>query len=609
MCTRILALGLGFVLVFPLAAADEWVKLKTPHFELFTTAGEKKGREAILYFEQVRSFFLQASPSKHAPEFPVRIVAFRSEKQYKPYRASESALAYYAPSRNRDYIVMQDISSEHYPVAIHEYTHLVIGHSGLRLPIWLNEGWAELYSTLRPKGTQAIVGEIIPGRLRELFASRWLPLDVLVAVDHDSPLYNERNRAGLFYAESWALAHMLFLSPEYKPNFSKFVLAISSGKSMADACQTALGKSLPDVESDFHSYLQSKRLYAAVFDVRLEKSAEEPDVSEASAFESAIVLADLLAASNKKDQAKRAYEELARRNPNQPEVEESLGYLAWQNGDDADARRHFGRALASGTKNPQMCFHYAMLERQSGAPAVVVIPALQKAVELKPDYVDARIQLGMNLLDHKDYHEALHQLSAVKTVNEEQAQWFFSAMAYANLQTGHSVDARKNAEEAKKWAKTPEQSEQAYSVLRYLDEMDASRNAPATPPAAVKVSPQASSGTAPAEDPKPKLERQTVQPAEPSASPALQGPAFSRVEGTARRLECEGKTARFAVQVGKTTMVFQILDPTKISLKHAGEASHDFTCGSQKPYHVVVEYEPHPNAKAGIAGIVRSLEF
>ena len=61
------AFALIFLTVLPLAAADQWVKLTTPHFELYTTAGEKKGREAILYFEQVRNFFLQASPSKKVP--------------------------------------------------------------------------------------------------------------------------------------------------------------------------------------------------------------------------------------------------------------------------------------------------------------------------------------------------------------------------------------------------------------------------------------------------------------------------------------------------------------------------------------------------------------
>ena len=136
----------------PLAAADQWIKLATPHFELYTIAGEKKGREAILYFEQVRSFFLEASQSKRASEFPVRIVAFRGEKQYQPYRINEFAVAYYTHGRNRDYIVMQDIASEHYPVAIHEYTHLVIEHTGLNPPPWLNEGLAELYSTLTPVG-------------------------------------------------------------------------------------------------------------------------------------------------------------------------------------------------------------------------------------------------------------------------------------------------------------------------------------------------------------------------------------------------------------------------------------------------------------------------
>jgi len=604
MYRRILAIGLALFPALPLAAADEWVKLKTPHFELMTTAGEKKGREAILYFEQVRSFFLQASPSKRAPEFPVRIVAFRSEKQYKPYRINESAIAYYTASRNRDYIVKQDISSEHYPVAIHEYTHLIIEHSGLHLPLWLNEGWAELYSTLRPKGKQAVVGELIPGRVRTLYSGSWLPLEVLGTVDHNSPLYNERDRASVFYAESWLLMHMLFLAPGYSPNFTKFAVAVGSGKSLADACQSALAKPLPEVEQDLHKYLQGK-LFGAVFDIKLEKSAEEPEVSEASAFESGVVLADLLTASRKKEQAKSAYEELARNYPKQPEVEESLGYLAWQNGDEAGARSHFERAFAAGSKSPQMCYHYAVLRRGSGAPAEEVIPALRRAVELKPDYVDARVQLGINLLDHKDYQQALDQLNMIKSVNEDQAQWYFSTIAYAYLQTGHSDDARKNAEAAKKWAKTPEQSEQANSILRYLDEQEAARRAPVPVPV-VKAAPRATLDAAPASDPLPTLRRQSVPPAD---RPPPKEVGLNRVEGTAKRLDCAGNSARFSVLVGNATMVFLIADPNKVQLKHSGEVTHDFTCGPQKPYHVVVEYVPQADTKTGVAGVVRSLEF
>ena len=37
-----------------------------------------------------------------------------------------------------------------------------------------------------------------------------VPLADLLKVDHSSPLYNEGDRASDFYAESWALTHMLF---------------------------------------------------------------------------------------------------------------------------------------------------------------------------------------------------------------------------------------------------------------------------------------------------------------------------------------------------------------------------------------------------------------
>src|SRR5580698_5135130 len=310
-----------------LAAADQWVKLATPHFELYTTAGEKKGREAILYFEQVRSFFLEASQSKRASEFPVRIVAFRGERQYQPYRINEFAVAYYTHGRNRDYIVMQDIASEHYPVAIHEYTHLVIEHAGLNPPPWLNEGLSELYSTLTPVGKKAAIGDVTPGRAQTLLTHKWIPLELLTSADHKSPPYNERDRAGMFYAESWALTHMLYFSPGYRPQFATFLAAASSGKTMDEVCRTVFGRRLAEVEIALREYLKRDRFYRAVYDIKLEKSAEDPDVSESSAFESGMVLADLLAMTRKTQEAVSAYQQLAASNPDKPDVEESLGYL------------------------------------------------------------------------------------------------------------------------------------------------------------------------------------------------------------------------------------------------------------------------------------------
>jgi len=79
------------------------------------------------------------------------------------------------------------------------------------------------------------IGALIPGRFQVLQQNQWLPLETLLAVDQNSPYYNERDRAGVFYAESWALIHMLNLSKPYRPEYGKFVTAIVSGLPAANA--------------------------------------------------------------------------------------------------------------------------------------------------------------------------------------------------------------------------------------------------------------------------------------------------------------------------------------------------------------------------------------
>ena len=161
----------------------------------------------------------------------MRIIAFRNEKEYQPYRPNEFATAFFQPGAIHDFIVMSSASSEHYPVAVHEYTHLMIHQSGMELPPWLNEGLAELYSSLEPRGEKILVGQVIPARLQVLRSEPWIPLAALLAVDHSSPYYNEKSHAGMFYAESWALVHMLNLDPAYRPQLKSLVAALKDERS------------------------------------------------------------------------------------------------------------------------------------------------------------------------------------------------------------------------------------------------------------------------------------------------------------------------------------------------------------------------------------------
>src|SRR5215472_5631962 len=92
----------------PAFAADQWLRLTTPDFELFTTGTEKQARETARQFEQVRAFFLQASPLRSLGDSRLRIFRFETAEQYERFRPANHAAAYYATGPGTDYIVIGD---------------------------------------------------------------------------------------------------------------------------------------------------------------------------------------------------------------------------------------------------------------------------------------------------------------------------------------------------------------------------------------------------------------------------------------------------------------------------------------------------------------------
>ncbi len=590
---RYLVLLLSTALFPAVAAQDQWIHLTTPHFEMYTTGGEKRAREVILYFEEVRSFFAQAAPVRGVTEFPVRIIAFKNAKQYENYRINSFASAFYTKGRYRDYIVLGDMDPEHLPVAIHEYMHLVVEHSGIKIPIWLNEGWADVYSTLKPMGKKTMVGDLLPGRVQVLQQQKWMPFDALTSVSYNSAAYNEKDRASVFYAESWALTHMLYLNPEYAKSFNKFLLALNSGATTADACRTAFGKSGDEVFNDLQHYLQSKSLYGAAFEVKLSKSEEEATAEQPSDFDTALVSADLFAAINKLDRAKAGYEALAVSNPTRPEIAESLGYLAWQKQDTEGARVQFEKAFDAGSKDAQMCFHLGNLELQHGNAEERAISALRRALEVKPDYPDARLELGMAEMNAKKFREAITDLKQMKHIDPERAGRFFNALAFAYTQTGDFTEARKQAEAAQKWNRTDQEKEQTASLVRYLDAR--AESAQQQQKASTVSGTEQTTTFAPPD-------RQA--PGNPFAAP---GQKLLRVEGTAKELLCEGGL-KFTVDSGGKLMTFAIPHPDRVLLKHKSDYAFDFNCGPQKPFAIAIEYAP--SEKPGkVAGDVKMMEF
>jgi tetratricopeptide (TPR) repeat protein len=483
----------------------QWLRIRSANFELFTTAGEHAGRDLVRHFEQVRGFFLQIFGLQSAGGKPVRIIAFHSAREFDPYRPSEAATAFYHAGSEHDCIVMSSTDQEHYQVATHEYTHLLIGQLSGTVPLWLNEGLAELYSTLQQVGDRVEVGLPPPGRGRVLLEGPWIPLDAMLSTGHDSPLYNEKSRAGMFYSESWALVHMLSLDSKYRPHLADMLRALKTADSVA-AFQQAYGESIEQVQADLLEYVRRETLHGVAFKVPLEKSVESPEIEPHSAMPARLALAELLVETpGKLGQAGEMYRQLAREFPQSWEVEAALGRFAWRERHNQDALTHFAHAAQLGATDARMFLDYAsalaVTARQPEAFA-----ALRHAIRLDPSLKEAHYDLGLALLRANAWRDAMAELQLARPLKPQQASRYFYGMAYSAFRLGDAIGARNYLEQGREYTKIPEE----VSALNGLSE-------------------------------------------------ALGPPV---VEGVLESIECQGKVARLHVRVKDSERIFLIPDLT-----------------------------------------------
>jgi Tfp pilus assembly protein PilF len=570
-------------------AETRWIRVSSPNFEIYSSAGQGSTRDALEQFEQVRAFFTDSLPKADQKSLPVRIVAFRSEKEFEPYRFNEVASAYYFQGSERDTIVMSHIGRDAFPTAIHEYVHLLVRHEGLKLPLWLNEGLAEFYSTLRPLGGKILVGSLIEGRMYELQREKWVPLAIILSADRNSAYYNEKNKAGSLYDESWALTHMLVLTKEYRPRFSKFMQAVEHGEDSVSALTATYGKPLGDIEKDLKSYLHGDRFNGVLFDKKLQKVEvnEKPEIP--SDFDVQLALLDLTNRPGKEKETQQELEKLMAQEPSRPEPYVEMGYLDWREGRSGDAEQQFAKAFSLGDRSPRMLWDFGrMAEARDPANASL---ALQEVVNAQPTRVDARIELAAAELSANRAASALGTLMDVHSVTPEEAPRLFTISALVYMKLGAREQARAAAERLAAVAQNPTDKDRAQQLLANLNRTAAPRSgATVATPASAADSAYPGAAIEPPEHPKVE-----VMPQPPTVS------------GTFAEFVCGG-TLKIVVNAPTGMKTFVIQDPEKITVAGKPGGKVDLTCGKQKPVKIRVEYDPTV-AGPGVDGAVRVIYF
>jgi tetratricopeptide (TPR) repeat protein len=120
-------------------------------------------------------------------------------------------------------------------------------------------------------------------------------------------------------------------------------------------------------------------------------------------------------------------------------------------------------------------FYLAHLDSAAGAPPGQVIDLLNRALQINPDYYDARLELGFVAAKAKKFDiataalAAAAQLAKVDNSHPEHAYVLSYTLAYCYAQLNQADRAREYAEQASRTARNPQDREQTANLLRYID--------------------------------------------------------------------------------------------------------------------------------------------
>lgn len=281
-----------------LFAAESWFRLCSPNFDLYSNLSEKRSVALLTRLENARMAFRHLTLYGGANTEPMRVVAFRSQREYRPYSSDPGASAYFLHSAQGDYIVIKADSEDADTAAVHEYAHYVLHQQFHQLPRWLDEGLADLYSTAEEKDGIVRLGMPVEDRWDTVyFDGLAYELPALFELKQSDLVHLRRPALrSRFYAESWALVHMLRLSRGYYQGFDDFMLEIQEGATARQALWNVYHKSEVDVRKDLERYIDARAMPTEVSHVEESAFDSSYPAYSINPADPATTLSDLLTA-------------------------------------------------------------------------------------------------------------------------------------------------------------------------------------------------------------------------------------------------------------------------------------------------------------------------
>jgi tetratricopeptide (TPR) repeat protein len=382
----------------PDKGGQQWREVNSPHFRISTNLGLRVARFTALELEQLRAALLLAWGGQVDPPGQVEVIVVRSNAELEEFTLGTPLEAFLDSSGRSPLMVMAGEGEfmlqqpEALQVQAHELAHHITRYVMVRQPRWLTEGlatWLQTvqFSSLRRK---ASFGELHPGFAQYVRSHRPLSLERLWAWEK----YPYLSPAEIlpYYASSWLW--VAYLRERHPQRFRDFMDRLARAEEPRRAWEEAF-QGVTGLEEDLRKYepQRGKQLTVELPFIKPDFEVRPLDCAEIHTLRARLFL---------RSPGPRSLRERLRLG--RQELEEALkedptnvSAVLLQASFTVDPQQRLALARALVQARPGSGPAWSLLGQalqDSNAPAAEQEQALQRALALDPDDVDALVAMA-----------------------------------------------------------------------------------------------------------------------------------------------------------------------------------------------------------------------
>jgi len=273
-----LAIALLFPVLLPPASArgaePHWIRIDSDHFSVLTDASEKRGRDAVVRFEQMRAAFLQLlmKTRLNIPE-PISIIGLKSNDEFSkvaPTRQDEAIArgGFFIAGDDRDYFVLDLSQDDSWRAISGNLCRVLLNYNYPPAQDWFDEGLVAYFSSIKVDNTQMQIGGdpesseptgSASGNPHQSFVellnnSTWQSIAELFKTRLETPGTRENTHNPRFDAQSWIVMHYLVSQDKLSSTGTYLGLVESEKLPVEEAIQKAYGMTSSQLQQAVKDY-------------------------------------------------------------------------------------------------------------------------------------------------------------------------------------------------------------------------------------------------------------------------------------------------------------------------------------------------------------------